>query len=95
MTIIQLFRLLFISPNPWHPAWIRDEAGEVFPAQYRIEGGRVIVKTQTGRMVEGRHDGTTSKEQIAHWWPAGSSADYIQWVAASVPSVGRAPSASV
>lgn len=72
--------------NSWSPAWIRDDTGEVFPAQFRVENGHVIVKMRNDRMVEGYHDGKTSRDQIALWWPAASSSDLIQWEASSRPA---------
>jgi hypothetical protein len=75
----------FFPADPWHSAWIRDEDGEVFPAKWRVDNGHVIVKTHTDRMVEGHRDGTTTRKQIAHWWPSSAGREYIEWVASSAP----------
>jgi hypothetical protein len=68
-----LRRLVGRLSRQWMPAWIRDDNGEVFPAKYIERHGRIIVKTHIGRMLEGYADSTTSRPQIAAWWPDSSN----------------------
>lgn len=73
-----LLSFFLFSPSPqWKPAWVREEDGEVHEAEYRIVNGHAVVRLQTGRFVEGHMDGTTSRKQIAAWWP--ENPDEIEW----------------
>lgn len=64
-------KLLSLLPkSKWSLAWIKDDRGEVFRAEYmRCESGKIVVRAPGDRMIEGKKDGTTSFRQIPEWWP--------------------------
>jgi hypothetical protein len=62
-------KLLKVFQREWKPGFVKDEHGEVFKARYIETHGRIVIRLHIGRLIEGFKDSTTSRKQIASWWP--------------------------
>lgn len=76
--ILLILKRLIISE--WEGAWIREEDGEIHFAKYRMIRNVAIIKLPNcGKMIQGNADGTTSRKQIAAWWPDKLTMDHYMW----------------